>query len=205
MEMADRIEQDQFEELIQGLIENGYGCCDDFILSSTIKGLSNNIQYLTDTGVMKASGIGNKIDFHKDKTFRGDKINWIGDESSNEFEVIYLNKIARFVTHLNRTCFTAIKSFESHYASYEQNSFYKRHLDQFKNQKGRKFSIVLYLNHDWKEEDGGMLSLYPKDLEEVGIAPLGGRMVLFRSDELEHEVHASFTRERRSIAAWLKN
>ena len=205
MEEVEAGEYDQFEELIQGLIDNGYGCCNDFILPATVNGLSHNIQQLSDAGDMKASGIGNKTGFQKDKSFRGDKINWIRDESTDEFELVYLKKIEKFITHLNRTCFTAIKGFESHYASYEKRSFYKRHLDQFKNEKGRKFSIVLYLNKDWKEEDGGMLSLYPKDGNEVEISPVGGRMILFRSDELEHEVHASFTRERRSIAAWLKN
>lgn len=199
------LEQNQFEELIQGLIDDEYGCCNDFIGPSTVIGLRNNIQDLSDLGNMKPSGFGNKIDFQKDKTIRGDKINWIGEESTNKFELIYLKKIEKFIAHLNRTCFTSIKNYESHYATYEKRSFYKRHLDQFKNEKGRKYSIVLYLNQDWKEEDGGILSLYPNEKKQINISPLGGRMVLFRSDEMEHEVHASFTRDRSSIAGWLKN
>jgi SM-20-related protein len=118
---------------------------------------------------------------------------------------LYLKKVEKFILHLNKTCFTSIKGFESHYATYEKKSFYKRHIDQFKNEKGRQFSIVLYLNQDWKAADGGMLSLYPHGEEQIDISPLGGRMVLFRSDEMEHEVHASSTRERSSIAGWLKN
>jgi len=78
-------------------------------------------------------------------------------------------------------------------------------LDQFKSEKGRKFSIVLYLNHDWKAEDGGTLSLYPTKGDQREISPLEGRIVFFRSDEMEHEVYPSFTRERNSIAGWLKN
>jgi SM-20-related protein len=198
-------EQAQFEGLIQGLIDNGYGCCNDFILPSTVIGLSANIQLLSDTDKMKPSGIGNKTDFQKNTNYRGDKINWIGDQSTNPFEIIYLKKIQNLILYLNKTCFTSILSFESHYASYETKSFYKRHLDQFKNEKGRKYSIVLYLNQNWKDRDGGLLSLYPKLKDHIDISPLGGRLVLFRSDEMEHEVHASFTRERRSVAAWLKN
>lgn len=49
------------------------------------------------------------------------------------------------------------------------------------------------------------MSLYPIDKEQINISPLGGQMVFFRSDLMEHEVHASSTRERRSIATWLKN
>ncbi|MDF3026028.1 MAG: 2OG-Fe(II) oxygenase [Fluviicola sp.] len=198
-------EQNQFEGLIQGLIDNEYGCCNDFILPETVIGLSANIQQLSDSDAMMTSGLGNKGDFKKDITIRGDKINWIDGQSTNPFEVIYLNKIEKFIVYLNQTCFTAIKSFESHYSSYEKSSFYKRHLDQFKNEKGRKYSIVLYLNANWEKEDGGLLSLYPKGKEQVSISPLGGRMVLFRSDEMEHEVNPSFTRKRNSIAGWMKD
>ncbi len=199
------LEQNQFEELIQGLIDNKYGCCNDFLLPSTVTGLRDTIQNLSVSGDLKHAGIGNSSDIKQDKEIRGDKINWIQDNTENPFEVIYLEKVRRFIDHLNKTCFTSIKSFESHYANYEKLSFYKRHLDQFKNEKGRKFSIILYLNQDWTEEDGGMLTLYPEAGVQKEISPIGGRMVFFRSDEMEHEVKPSYTRERKSIAAWFKN
>lgn len=198
-------EEIQFEGLIQGLIDNEYACCDDFILPGIVSGLSDNIQRLSKSENMISSGFGNKVDFKKDSSVRGDKINWIADESTNPFERSYLKKIEKFILYLNSTCFTSITTFESHYSSYEKSSFYKRHIDQFKTEKGRKFSIVLYLNENWKKEDGGLLSLYPKAGKQIDILPLGGRMVLFRSDEMEHEVNPSFTRERNSIAGWLKN
>lgn len=205
MDDEENLEHTQFEKLIQGLIDDNYGCCNDFILPSDVTGLRTNIQTLSESGSMQPSGIGNKTDLQNDKTIRGDKINWIKEQSVNQFELVYLKKVGKFISHLNKTCYTSIQSFESHYANYEKKSLYKRHIDQFKTEKGRKYSIVLYLNQDWKEEDGGMLSLYPKDEEQINISPLGGRMVFFRSDEMEHEVHASFTRERTSIACWLKN
>jgi len=198
-------EQYQFEELIQGLIDNQYGCCNDFLLPETTAGLRDNISTLNVTGFMKAAGVGHKLDFQTDKLFRSDNINWIEEESTNLYEDLYLKKIWRFIHHLNKTCFTSIKNFESHYSSYQLGSFYKRHLDQFKNEKSRKYSIVLYLNQDWEEADQGMLSLYPLNGAQKNIAPIEGRMVFFRSDEMEHEVHPSLTRERRSIAGWLKN
>ncbi|MFT6880948.1 MAG: SM-20-related protein [Algoriphagus sp.] len=198
-------ELNQFEALIQGLIDDQYGCCNDFLLPATIAGLRMNMTTLSAAGVMKAAGIGNKLAFKREKSIRGDKVNWILDQSTNPFEVIYLRKIWRFVEYLNKTCFTSLKSFESHYAHFELGGFYKRHFDQFKSEKGRKYSIVLYLNQDWREEDDGMLSLYPSSGGQKNISPVEGRMVFFRSDEMEHEVHPSLTRERRSIAGWLKN
>lgn len=198
-------EHNQFEKLIQELIDNEFGCSDDFFLPQTIEGLRANITNLNLSGYLKPAGVGNQSNFQNNKLVRGDKVNWIDDQTSNPFEDVYLKKIWRFIDHMNKTCFTSIKTFESHYANYDVGGFYKRHLDQFKSEKGRKFSIVLYLNEDWKQEDGGMLSIYPQKSEQKDILPLGGRLVFFRSDEMEHEVHPSSTRERYSIACWLKN
>lgn len=201
----EKLEQNQFEELIQGLIDNKFGYSNNFLLPSTMAGLRDNMMILNTSGDMKSAGIGNQLTFQQNVLIRSDKVNWIEGKSKNQFEDIYLKKIWRFINHLNNTCFTSIHTFESHYANYELGSFYKRHLDQFKNEKGRKYSIVVYLNQDWTDADEGMLSLYPLDAAPQNISPLEGRIVFFRSDEMEHEVHPSLTRERRSIAGWLKN
>ncbi len=172
------LELNQFEELIQGLIDNQYGCCNDFIPAITAEGLRNNMIILNASGNLKPAGIGNGSRFQNNPLIRSDKVNWIEELSTNEYES---------------------------YASYGLGSFYKRHIDQFKSEKGRKYSIVLYLNQNWQEADAGMLSLYPLLGEQINIAPIEGRLVFFRSDEMEHEVHPSLTRERISIAGWLKN
>lgn len=205
MDTLDFIEQDQFEELIQGLITNDYGCCNDFLLPATLVGLRENMNLLGALGEMKPAGIGNKLNFQQSKLIRSDKINWLEDDSDNEFESTFLKKVWRFIEYMNKTCFTSLKTFESHYSSYCQGSIYKRHIDQFKSEKGRKYSMVLYLNQNWKKEDGGLLSLYPINKNQIDISPLEGRLVFFRSDEMEHEVHSSMTRERKSIAGWMKN
>lgn len=201
----DHLEQIQFEGLIQGLIDDEYACCDDFINSKLLSGLRGNIQDLKDSKDMKAAGLGKKMDYQKNKLVRGDNIKWIEGDSENKYEQIYLKKMRNFIKYLNETCFTSINTFESHYASYEQKTYYKKHIDQFKEDKSRKFSIIIYLNKDWQKKDGGMLSLYPKGANQKDISPFGGRMVFFRSDEMEHEVQPSFTRERISIAGWFKN
>lgn len=151
-------EENQFEELIQGLINDNYGCCDNFLSDSTMLGLRENMEILNDSGKMIAAGIGNKLNFHKNDAIRKDKVNWISEQSINEHEEVYLNKIWRFIDYLDKTCFTSIRNFESHYSSYDKGSFYRKHIDQFKSEKGREYSIVLYLNQNWKNEDDGQLS-----------------------------------------------
>ena len=204
MEENMLIETAQFERLIQGLIDDEYGFCDDFFLKENMEGLRGNMLTLDALGKLKTAGIGNKTAFQNNQLIRNDKVKWIEENSENVFELIYLQKIWRFIDYLNKSCFTSIKTFESHYANFEVGSFYKRHLDQFKNEKARKFSIVLYLNQNWETADEGCLSLYPLNGKQTEIAPIEGRLVFFRSDEMEHEVRPSTTRERKSITGWLK-
>jgi SM-20-related protein len=84
---------------------------------------------------------------------------------------------------------------------YPPGSFYKRHLDQFRKDDHRKLSVICYLNEDWHEEHGGQLRMYLPE-ETVDFLPLAGRLVCFRSDQIEHEVIAG-TRERRSLTGWM--
>lgn len=200
-----QFEQKQFEGLINGLISKNYGCSDNFIKPITINGLRNKISGFKNTGEMYPAGIGNHHIFNQNKQIRGDTIKWLDQLSEDEHETIFLNKMDHFIEYLNESCFTSINRFESHYSSYAQNSFYKKHLDQFQNDRGRKYSVILYLNEKWKKEDGGKLSLYPEGGRKKNIAPLGGRLVFFRSDEMVHEVQPSLTRERMSIAGWFKS
>ena len=86
----------QFEALIQGLIDNQYGCCNDFLLPSTMEGLRSNMTTLNAAGNMKEAGIGNKTDFQKDKLIRSDKVNWIEGDSTDTYEAVYLKKIWMF-------------------------------------------------------------------------------------------------------------
>ncbi len=197
--------EEQFEQLIQGLIERKFGCCDDFLDRDTVANLRANLLQLKAQGKMHPAGIGRKFDFQQNAMVRGDVIKWIEKDSRDEAETKLFQKIEQFISYLNLSCFTNLNDFEFHYACYQQGSFYKRHLDQFKSERGRKFSLVIYLNDNWKTSDGGHLSLYLDDDAQEDIYPIGGRAVFFKSDEVEHEVNPSPIRERVSIAGWLKS
>ena len=95
--------QRHFEELIQGLIDNTYGCCNDFLSPETIQGLLHNLQNLSDTGMLQDSGIGNQLNYQRNLQVRGDRINWIDALSKNPFELMYLTKVQQFINHLNKT------------------------------------------------------------------------------------------------------
>jgi SM-20-related protein len=85
---------------------------------------------------------------------------------------------------------------------FETGDFYRKHLDQFKDDSHRQFSMVSYLNSDWKTTDGGELLIHQTNNNQK-IAPTQGKTVFFKSNELEHEVLV--TNERRmSVTGWLK-
>lgn len=193
----------QYEKLISELIDRHFGVCNDFLSQELSTGLRQNLIKAYEKGRMHPAGIGKKFDHQKNLAIRGDVILWIDKDSRDVYERSFLDKMEGFIKYLNRTCYTGITDCEFHYAFYDKFSFYKRHRDQFKTDKGRKFSLVTYLNDDWQLSDGGSLSLYLDDLE-AKLYPKDGRTVLFKSDQVEHEVHPSSSRPRLSITGWLK-
>jgi SM-20-related protein len=198
-------EEEQFETLIEGIVSRKFGVCDDFLDPVLVEGLRNNLLSSKEAGGMHPAGVGKNFDYQKNTLIRGDVIRWIEPSSADIHEQLFLEKVAHFIAYLNSTCYTNINAFEFHYAYYEQSSFYKRHLDQFHQDRGRKFSLVVYLNENWLRTDGGKLSLYLEGEKEIEVLPISGRAVCFKSDELEHEVHPSLSRPRLSIAGWLKS
>ena len=192
----------RFETLIQQLLENGFAIADDFLPVDLVTALRQRIFHLFYTGQMKPAGIGRENQFQKNEEIRRDLISWIEPSVAVGIEKEFLQLIQSFVDYLNQTCYTGLNGFEFHYAFYDTGSFYKRHIDQFKSNSGRKYSVVIYLNENWKEEDGGQLVLY-KDGNAIKISPDAGRIVFFESDKIEHEVLQA-NRPRMSVTGWLK-
>ena len=55
----------------------------------------------------------------------------------------------------------------------------------------RRLNVILYLNKDWKEEWGGSLELWDKDLTKCvkSILPLYNRLLVFRTDDYSMHGH----------------
>ncbi|WBL22248.1 2OG-Fe(II) oxygenase [Zunongwangia sp. HRR-M8] len=195
----------QYETIIDDLLEKQYCIVDDFFENEEISRLRGALisQYQEDQ--FKKSAIGNRTNELVEKAIRGDFILWMNEAEAGETEKIFFNKINNLVDYLNRTCFMGILHKEFHYAVYPKGTFYKRHLDTFQNDSRRKLSIVSYLNDDsWENTNGGELVIYKEDGNEEVIYPLPGRVVIFESQILEHEVKEVKNSERLSITGWLK-
>lgn len=199
--------EQKFEFLIEGILENGYAVCDNFLEKSEVENLLKTFSFRYEQGKFKEASIGKSNEVQKNIEIRGDEILWLENDSIDSAERVLLDKNQAFVDYLNKTCYLGIVDTEIHFAKYSIGKFYRRHRDTFQAKKGRILSVIYYLNNDWVIENGGELIIYTNknNLEKtITIAPLAGRMVCFESDKLDHEVSKTFV-ERFSITGWLLN
>jgi SM-20-related protein len=193
---------EQFDLLIDSYLSDRIGIAPSFLTQKLANGLRQNIVQLQQDELMTAAGIGNAEIKDANQIMRSDKIYWLDKKHENAFENEFLQHAENFIDRLNNTCYAGINGYEFHYAVYEEGSFYKRHIDQFKNNNHRKFSLITYLNEDWQYTDGGQLQVYHQNTV-TQIQPNTQTAVLFKSDETEHEVIKA-NRSRMSITGWLK-
>lgn len=197
-----------FEKVIHDILTQKYSIVEDFFSLEEVAELRNSLIQKYEEDQFKKAAIGNRVNETVIKAIRGDFILWMDERSYDILEQRFFLKINDLANYLNKTCFMGILFKEFHYAIYPEGTFYKRHLDTFQNDDRRKLSMVCYLNEtDWiAEKDGGELVIYvPTEKGEVAkhITPIPGRVVIFESQELEHEVRPAL-RERLSITGWLK-
>ncbi|MHA4893918.1 2OG-Fe(II) oxygenase [Pedobacter sp. PWIIR3] len=194
--------ENKISGLIDTFIENRVGISNNFLSKNLSTGLQKRLHALNHGHLLLAAGTGNATVVSHDKKVRGDKIYWLDRKHNNAYENSFFDLIDQLVYELNSTCYTGITGYEFHYTLYEKGHFYKKHLDQFKNNTARKYSVIIYLNEDWTAADGGELRIHHADWLE-NIAPTNGKGVFFQSDELEHEVLVTH-KSRLSITGWLR-
>ena len=207
-DQLDFVENPLYEQIITDILELGYSIADGFFSEDEVEKLRISLLNKYEEDNFKKAAIGNRTNENIVKSIRGDFILWMDEAKANEPELIFFNKVNNLINYLNKTCFLGILQKEFHYALYPQGTFYKRHLDTFQNDDRRKLSFVFYLNDNtWNPENGGELMLYLKENnQEVSkvVYPLPGRVVIFESQELEHEVKPVLQSQRLSITGWLK-
>ena len=200
--------EDLLDHISQEIYNNSYVVVDDFVDEGFRKALLKEQIDLLNQGQFTKAAIG-KGDQRQVRTeIRSDEVLWMDSTALSPLQAIFWEKVAEVQQVLNRRCFLCLKSFEGHFARYPIGSFYKRHLDQFHAVPHRIVTIILYINESWTEADGGQLRMYfPQEdgserMEDV--LPLGGRLVVFMSEEIPHEVLPT-QKDRISITGWLRN
>lgn len=195
--------ENSFEALIATYIENKVGISEHFLSAELANNLKQNLIALNQDSLLMTAGIGNSDKLSYDGAIRSDSIYWLDKKHNNAFENEFFAQIEEFIKYLNISCYAGITGYEFHYSLYESGDFYLKHLDQFKNNPSRKYSMISYLNSNWQESDGGELQIHQLGNNQK-IAPTQGKTVFFKSDELVHEVLVT-QNTRMSITGWLKS
>lgn len=190
-----------FESIADGLAEQGYAVVDQFLSQEELTAIRKSERFTQDVASFHKAGIGKQNDKQINEAVRGDFIQWIDRETAHPSIKVYLDRLQELITFVNQSLYLSLKDYEVHMTIYPIGSFYKRHLDQFKRDDHRRLSVICYLNDDWKESHGGQLRMH-LDNGHLDVLPTGGRLVCFRSDQIEHEVLPA-TRERLSLTGWI--
>jgi SM-20-related protein len=200
--------EDVLDHISQEIYSNSYVVVDNFVDEGFRKALLKEQTDLLNLGQFTKAAVGKGDQKQVRAEIRSDEVLWMDSAALSPLQAIFWEKVAEVQQVLNRRCFLGLKSFEGHFARYPIGSFYKRHLDQFHAVPHRIVTIILYLNESWTEADGGQLRMYfPQEdgSERVeDVLPLGGRLVVFLSEEIPHEVLPT-RKERISITGWLRN
>jgi len=202
------------EAVVAGLRAPGWIVIDHALASEHVAALLDD---LLARGSFVAAGVGRGDEYQQTRSVRSDRIEWI--EPDTPVAQAYLAWAESWRLLINRHLFLGLFEFEAHYATYPPGGFYRRHLDAFRGGGNRKVSTVLYLD-DWRPGDGGELVIFePAPDDEAGdpfvvevdpttpvlatVEPIAGRLVVFLSEEIPHEVLPT-NAERHSIAGWYR-
>ena len=190
------------EHVAESLADKGFVVIDNFLGEEQIQALHEAIAFHREEDNFRKAGIGNAHLFQVDKEVRGDYIKWISRGEARPATLFFMDRMEELMQSLSRSLFLSLKDYECHFAIYPPGTYYEKHLDQFKSTSNRKISFAFYLNREWQAGDGGELRLH---LDEIlDIEPLAGRLALFRSDTVEHEVLVT-AKDRYSITGWMRD
>lgn len=206
------IDPSLLETLIAGLLHRGWVVLHDAVPRYVVDDLRLDLERLDDADFGRA-GVGRGDDWQRLDAVRRDRVHWLDpDRAATQW---YFGWVETLRAGLNRGLLLGLFDYECHVAWYPPGAFYATHLDAFRGRGNRRVSTVLYLNADWQPTDGGELVIYePVDAAfESGfdpeqrvaniVAPTGGTLVCFLSEEIPHEVLEA-QRDRYSIAGWFR-
>lgn len=194
------------DEIARALSEQGWVVAPDFLNQTETAALATDLMREWNAGRLRPAGIGHGAKHEIREDIRGDRILWLDEAASTPAQQAYFSRMDALRTAINQETFLGLFDLESHFAVYPPDSFYRKHLDRFRDDSARTVSCILYLNKNWRSEDGGQLRLYLDEAgagESIDVAPVAGTLVVFLSDRFWHEVLPT-RRERMSLTGWFR-
>lgn len=204
----DEVIDEAVHEVAAKVEEEGWAVCEGFMSPEETEALAEDCRALWEEGEFRRAGVGHGAALQVKTEVRSDYVLWLSDEVTSPRLDGYLARVEALRKELNRRLYLGLFDFEAHLTVYPAGAFYKKHLDRFRAVAYRTVSVILYLNREWREEEGGTLRIYLDESGDeagpsVDVVPRGGTLVAFLSERFHHEVLPA-TRERLSVTGWLK-
>lgn len=197
----EHFRDEQFLEWVDVLSDIDLLVIDRFLPQELLDNTFAFLQQKQEEDEFKKAALGDAFSRQVVSEIRGDFAYWLDKERDVELSSFF-GIAEELKDKLNRYCFLSLSGYEFHLTHYPKGSYYKKHLDQFKERSNRLISVIIYLNKDWKKGDGGELKVYSKNGEDILIEPIANRCVIFKSDVVEHEVLPTKI-SRYSLTGWL--
>lgn len=201
---AMRISSDspQLLSIVDDLAGQGWSRQAFFLPEALTRALAAECRQRAAQGELAPAAVGRGQGQDVREGIRGDRILWLEPGQSEACDQ-YLTLMDSLREALNRDFYLGLEDFECHFALYPPGSFYRKHLDRFRDDDRRTVSAIIYLNEQWQPEDGGQLRMFLNDDSTLDAQPEGGSLVVFMSADLPHEVLPA-SRERLSVTGWFR-
>ncbi|MCU1721900.1 2OG-Fe(II) oxygenase [Pseudomonas sp. 5P_5.1_Bac1] len=195
-------EHPQLLSIVDDLAGQGWSRQEIFLPEALTRALAVECRQRAAEGELAPAGVGRGQGQDVREGIRGDHILWLEPGQSQACDQ-YLALMDSLREALNRDFYLGLEDFECHFAMYPPGTFYRKHLDRFRDDDRRTVSAIIYLNEQWLPEDGGQLRMFLKDGSERDALPVGGSLIVFMSADLPHEVLPA-SRERLSVTGWFR-
>ena len=194
------------ERIVDDLQTQGWATMADFYNPVQMQTLAAECHVEWEEGAFHRAGIGKGAGRQAHSEQRQDYISWLDPSTRSLAQSHYFQQMEQLRLAVNQRLFAGLHELEAHFAIYPPNAAYLKHLDQFQGDDTRVLTVILYLNGDWQDEDGGQLRLYLDGRSvtpSLDITPTGGTLVAFWSAQFWHEVLPA-RRDRMSITGWFR-
>lgn len=191
----------KLDRVIDALVNQDYCIAPGFFDTALTDALYRELKQRTETQQLKDARVGKGEQLSRIIDIRGDALHWIDGETAVQRRFMAIMK--EYHQRLNHDLFLGLNELEAHFAYYPPGTGYQKHLDSFQNNNLRRITIVVYLNPEWDEADGGQLQIFDGDKIVREVYPMGGTLVSFVSEKIPHQV-AITQKERLGIAGWFR-
>ena len=189
---------------LDAFADRGWMCIDNFLDKKTCSNLLESFQEDLEKNRFSVAMVGKDLDQKVLESVRDSEIAWIEDWNRSADLVNLKLTFDQYIKFFNENFFLSLKRFESQFAIYQPGGFYKKHLDQLRGGNHRQITLIIYLNDCL---DGGELVIYNKanknKVDQV-ISPECGKMVIFFSSQIYHEVRPT-QQLRLSLTSWFRD